>query len=55
MYNLIFAKNQMCYDEIKVAMLCHLLWKLLEFDPEEENKDTNAMFKGDEEDDEFTF
>ena len=36
LYNLIFAKNELMFDDIKTAMLCDLLWKLLEFDPEAE-------------------
>ena len=31
MYNIIFAKNELMFDEIKVAMFCDIFWKLLEF------------------------
>ncbi len=35
MYNMIFAKNEMMYDDIKTSVLLDILWKLLEFEPEE--------------------
>jgi hypothetical protein len=33
-FNLIFAKNEMMFDDIKTALVLQLFWKLLEFDPE---------------------
>lgn len=35
MYNMIFAKNEMMYDDIKASVLLDILWRLLEFEPEE--------------------
>ena len=35
MYNMIFAKNEMMYDDIKTSVLLDILWRLLEFEPEE--------------------
>ena len=32
-YNMIFAKNEMMFDEFKVAVVLDIFWKLLEFDP----------------------
>ena len=36
LFNLIFAKNELMFDEFKAAMLVDMFWKLLEFDVEEE-------------------
>lgn len=33
MFNIIFAKNELMFDEYKTAMLVTILWKLLEYDP----------------------
>jgi hypothetical protein len=35
MYNMIFAKNELMYDDIKTSVLLDILWRLLEFEPEE--------------------
>lgn len=35
MYNMIFAKNELMYDDIQAAVLLDILWRLLEFEPEE--------------------
>jgi hypothetical protein len=35
MYNMIFAKNELMYDDIKASVLLDILWRLLEFEPEE--------------------
>ena len=32
-YNMIFAKNEMMFDEFKTAVVLDIFWKLLEFDP----------------------
>jgi hypothetical protein len=32
---MIFAKNELMFDDIKVAVLLDIFWKLLEFNPEE--------------------
>ena len=42
LYNIIFAKNELMFDEYKVAMVCDLFWKLLEFDPEDDAKEINV-------------
>ena len=42
-YNIIFAKNELMFDEYKIAMLCDLFWKLLEFDPEDDSKEINVQ------------
>jgi len=36
LYNIIHAKNELIFDEFKVAMFCDLFFKLLEFDPDDE-------------------
>lgn len=33
MFNIIFAKNELLFDQYKTAMLVTILWKLLEYDP----------------------
>jgi hypothetical protein len=30
---MIFAKNELIFDEFKVAVVLDIFWKLLEFDP----------------------
>jgi len=30
---MIFAKNEMMFDEFKAAVVLDIFWKLLEFDP----------------------
>ena len=35
LYNIIFAKNELQFDEFKIAALCDIFWKLLEFNPED--------------------
>lgn len=35
MYNIIFAKNELMFDDIRAAMFLDIFWNLLEFDPEE--------------------
>jgi len=32
---MIFAKNELMFDDLKVAVILDIFWKLLEFDPEE--------------------
>lgn len=36
---MIFAKNELMFDDIKVAALLDIFWKLLEFNPDAEVKD----------------
>jgi hypothetical protein len=31
---MIFAKNELMFDDIRTAMILDLFWKLLEFDPD---------------------
>jgi len=38
MYNIIFAKNELLFDEFKTAALLDLFWRLLEFEPEDPNQ-----------------
>lgn len=38
LYNIIFAKNELMYDELKVAVIVDMFWRLLEFDPEDPNE-----------------
>lgn len=35
MYNIIFAKNEMMFDDFKIAVVLDIFWKLLEFDPDD--------------------
>lgn len=42
LYNMIFAKNELMFDEFKIAVVCDLFWRLLEFDPEDETKDSES-------------
>ena len=35
MYNIIFAKNELMFDDFKVAVVLDIFWKLLEFNPDE--------------------
>jgi hypothetical protein len=35
-FNLIFAKNEMMFDDIKTALVLQLFWNLLEFDPSDD-------------------
>lgn len=53
LYNIIFAKNELMFDEFKVAMMCDMFWRLLEFDPEDDSqsKPPTRMSEGDEHDD----
>jgi len=34
LYNIIYAKNELMYDDIRVSMFLDIFWKLLEFDPD---------------------
>lgn len=53
-YNMIFAKNELLYDNIKAAMFVDIFWRLLEFDPDSKDDDlhnynsfkTNKMSQG---------
>ena len=36
MYNMVFAKNELMFDDIRVSMLLDIFWRLLEFNPDEE-------------------
>ena len=38
MYNIIFAKNELMFDDIRVSMFLDIFWKLLEFNPEDESE-----------------
>ena len=38
LYNIVFAKNELMYDEFKVAVIVDMFWRLLEFDPEDPNE-----------------
>jgi hypothetical protein len=51
LYNLIFAKNELLFDNIKTSVLLNLFWKLLEFNPdgpqtEEDDDDTFSKKRG---------
>ena len=35
-FNMIFAKNELMFDNYKTAVVVQMFWNLLEFDPEEE-------------------
>ena len=35
MYNIIFAKNELMFDDFKIAVVLDIFWKLLEFDPDD--------------------
>mmetsp|Transcript_27175 Transcript_27175/g.26232 ORF Transcript_27175/g.26232 Transcript_27175/m.26232 type:complete len:90 (+) Transcript_27175:229-498(+) len=47
LHNLIFAKNELLYNDLKSALLLQIFWNLLEFDPDqrtvqgEETQDTD--------------
>jgi len=34
LYNLVFAKNELQFDDYKAAILVNLFWRLLEFNPD---------------------
>jgi hypothetical protein len=34
LYNLVFAKNELIFDDHKASLLLHLFWRLLEFNPD---------------------
>ena len=34
LFNLIFAKNELLFDDIKAAVLLNIFWTLLEFNPD---------------------
>ena len=34
-YNMIFAKNELMFDDLKVSVVLDIFWKLLEFNPDE--------------------
>jgi hypothetical protein len=34
LHNMIFAKNELLFDNNKTAVLLNLFWRLLEFDPD---------------------
>jgi len=34
---MIFAKNELMFDEIRVAVLLDIFWKLLEFNPDDDD------------------
>ena len=38
LYNLIFCKNELMLDDYKVAVVMDILWKLLEFSPDGNDK-----------------
>ena len=38
-FNLIFAKNEMMFDDIKTALVLQLFWNLIEFDPLDDKKE----------------
>jgi len=45
LYNMIFATNELMFDEVKTAVILDIFWRLLEFDPEdgeEGTKDANS-------------
>ena len=35
LYNIMFAKNELNFDDYKASLLVNLFWKLLEFNPHE--------------------
>lgn len=36
-YNMIFARNELMFDEFKIAVVLDIFWKLLEFDPNDKS------------------
>lgn len=42
LYNLVFAKNELIYDDYKASLLLHLCWQLLEFNPDSPSNDSAA-------------
>ncbi|TNV84677.1 hypothetical protein FGO68_gene7054 [Halteria grandinella] len=36
LYNLVFAKNELIFDDYKASLLLHLSWNLLEFNPDQQ-------------------
>ena len=38
MYNIVFAKTELMFDEFKISVVCNIFWKMLEFDPEQESQ-----------------
>jgi hypothetical protein len=44
-FNLIFAKNELMFDDIKASIVLQLFWNLLEFDPEDESTPEQDMNK----------
>lgn len=39
MYNIIFARNELLFDEVKTAVLLDIFWKLLDFNPEGDDQE----------------
>lgn len=37
-FNLIFAKNELMFDDYKTALVLQLFWNLIEFDPLDDKK-----------------
>ena len=35
MYNIIFARNELLFDDFKIAIVLDIFWKLLEFNPDD--------------------
>lgn len=35
MYNMIYAKNELMFDDFKISVVLDIFWKLLEFNPED--------------------
>ena len=35
MYNIIFARNELMFDDFKIAVVLDIFWKLLEFNPDD--------------------
>jgi len=46
LYNLIFAKNELMFDEFKAAMLVDMFWNLLEFEVDD-HKGTSGSIQVD--------
>ena len=38
LYNIIYAKNELLFDDYKVSVVLDIFWKLLEFNPDDPNK-----------------
>ena len=42
MYNIVFAKTELMFDEFKISVVLDIFWKILEFDPDGEERSRQA-------------